>query len=80
MPLVPIILGILLGNEMEVNLRRAMTIANGDWTVLFGSWLALTLWAIAIVGFVLPMLLGQRVKRKMEQAAKEAEETQGTGD
>jgi len=76
-PLVPIILGILLGNEMEVNLRRAMTISNGDWTTLFDSWLALTLWAIAIVGFVLPMILGKRVKRKM---AEETEEVAGTGD
>ncbi len=68
-PLVPIILGILLGNEMEVNLRRAMTISNGDWTVLFDSWLALILWTIAIVGFVLPIFMGKRVKRKMMEQA-----------
>ena len=28
-PLVPIILGVLLGNQMEANLRRAMTISDG---------------------------------------------------
>jgi putative tricarboxylic transport membrane protein len=71
-PLVPIILGILLGNEMEVNLRRAMTISNGDWTTLFDSWLALVLWSIAIVGFVLPIFMGKRVKRSMEQAGKDS--------
>ncbi|SES37515.1 putative tricarboxylic transport membrane protein [Tranquillimonas rosea] len=70
-PLVPIILGILLGNEMEVNLRRAMTISNGEWTALFDSWLAITLWTIAIVGFVLPIFLGKRVKKKMKQAEEE---------
>ncbi|SFD66071.1 tripartite tricarboxylate transporter permease [Roseivivax sediminis] len=70
-PLVPIILGILLGNEMEVNLRRAMTISNGEWTTLFDSWLAIILWTIAIVGFVLPIFLGKRVKRKMKEAEEE---------
>jgi len=65
-PLVPIILGILLGNEMEVNLRRAMTISDGDWTILVGSPLAIGLWIIAIAGFTLPMVLGRRVKSKIE--------------
>lgn len=65
-PMVPIILGILLGNEMEVNLRRAMTIADGDWSALIGSPLAIVLWLIAIAGFVLPMILGRRVKQNIE--------------
>lgn len=65
-PLVPIILGILLGNEMEVNLRRALTISDGDWSILVGSPLAIILWIIAIIGFVVPMFLGRRMRRKME--------------
>ena len=71
-PLVPIILGILLGNEMEVNLRRAMTISDGDWSILVGSPLAIILWIIAIAGFVLPMFLGQRIKKRM-QAGRQSE-------
>ncbi len=62
-PLVPIILGILLGNEMEVNLRRAMTLSDGDWMSLFGSPLAIGLWVIAIIGFVAPMVFGRKVSR-----------------
>ncbi|MAU21633.1 MAG: tripartite tricarboxylate transporter TctA [Martelella sp.] len=58
-PLVPVILGTLLGNEMEVNFRRAVNIANGDYLTLFASPLSITLWAIAIVGFVLPIFLGR---------------------
>ena len=65
-PLVPVILGILLGNEMEVNLRRAMTISDGDWMILVGSPLAIGLWIIAIVGFILPIFMGRRVKKQME--------------
>ena len=64
-PLVPVILGTLLGNAMENNLRRAVTIDNGDWFTLIDSPLALTLWAIAIAGFVLPVIVGRRVKAQM---------------
>ncbi|TRW99134.1 tripartite tricarboxylate transporter permease [Paracoccus sp. M683] len=65
-PLVPVILGILLGNQMEVNLRRAMTISDGDWTALFASPLAIGLWIVAITGFVLPIILGRRIKSGIE--------------
>ncbi|MCA2012169.1 tripartite tricarboxylate transporter permease [Cereibacter sphaeroides] len=65
-PLVPVILGILLGNEMEVNLRRALQISDGDWGILVGSPLAIVLWIIAIVGFVLPILMGRRIKARIE--------------
>lgn len=64
-PLVPIILGTLLGNSMENNLRRAITIDNGDWFTLIDSPLSITLWAIAIIGFVLPVIIGRRVKAQM---------------
>lgn len=71
-PLVPIILGILLGNQMEVNLRRAMTISDGDWSVLVGSPLAIILWLIAITGFVLPMFMGKRMKARMQKSRTES--------
>ena len=70
-PLVPVILGILLGNQMEVNLRRAMTISDGDWLTLVGSPLAIILWIIAIAGFVLPMIYGRRMKARMESTRHE---------
>ena len=64
-PLVPVILGILLGNNMEDNLRRAMTISDGDWSILLGSPLAIGLWIVSITGFVLPILLGGLIRRRM---------------
>lgn len=64
-PLVPIILGTLLGNTMENNLRRAVTIANGDYGTLVGSPLAIGLWTVAIAGFVLPLFVGRLVKSRM---------------
>jgi putative tricarboxylic transport membrane protein len=63
-PLVPVILGILLGGQMEVNLRRALTISDGDWMALFASPLSIGLWTVAFLGFVAPLLVGRFVRPK----------------
>ncbi|MCB2012698.1 MAG: tripartite tricarboxylate transporter permease, partial [Geminicoccaceae bacterium] len=64
-PTVPIILGILLGNQMENNLRRALTISNGDWWILVESSLAKGLWAAAILGFIAPLVIGKYLRPKV---------------
>jgi putative tricarboxylic transport membrane protein len=56
-PTVPVILGILLGGHMEVSLRRAMVLSDGDWTFLFSSSIAIGLWVAAIAGFIAPLFL-----------------------
>jgi len=56
-PLVPVVMGSVLGNLMEVNLRRAMTISNGNWFDLFSSNICIILWLITFVAFILPMFL-----------------------
>lgn len=65
-PTVPIILGILLGNQMENSLRKAMVLSDGDWTYLFSSPISLGLWIAAIAGFVAPMFL-RNVLRKPQR-------------
>jgi putative tricarboxylic transport membrane protein len=62
-PTVPVILGILLGSHMEVSLRRAMVLSDGDWTYLFSSSIAIGLWAAAIIGFIAPLFLRQFINR-----------------
>lgn len=64
-PLVPVILGTLLGNTMENNLRRAVTISNGDYGTLIDSPLSIGLWTVAVVGFILPIFVGRIVKARM---------------
>lgn len=61
-PTVPVILGILLGIQMENALRRAMVISDGEWTFLFSSPIAVGLWIAAIAGFVAPIFLRKRIK------------------
>jgi putative tricarboxylic transport membrane protein len=62
-PVVPVILGILLGEHMEVSLRRAMVLSDGDWMYLFSSNIAIGLWTAAIIGFLAPIFLRPYLKR-----------------
>lgn len=61
-PMVPVILGILLGELMEKNLRRALTISDGDLSILYGSPLAVIFLSLAVIGFVLPIFVARFVR------------------
>jgi putative tricarboxylic transport membrane protein len=71
-PLVPIILGLLLGPEMEKNLGHALVLSDGDWSVLWASPLAMGLWIVAGLGLILPYLIGPLLRRRMSAAMKES--------
>jgi putative tricarboxylic transport membrane protein len=58
----PIILGFVLGNVMEVNLRNALAISGGDPSILFQSTISITLWIMAAAVAILPLLLSRRQK------------------
>lgn len=62
-PTVPVIMGILLGGNMEDALRRAMVLSDGDWNFLFSTPIAIGLWIAAILGFVAPMFLRGVLKK-----------------
>ncbi|MBL1271158.1 MAG: tripartite tricarboxylate transporter permease [Oceanospirillales bacterium] len=70
-PMVPIILGLLLGPEMEKNLGHALILSDGDWTTLWSSPLAIGLWLVAGLGLVLPTVFGPLLRRRMRNAIKE---------
>jgi putative tricarboxylic transport membrane protein len=72
-PLVPVILGILLGNQMEANMRRAMTISDGDWSTLFASPLSIGLWLFAFFGFIMPIIAGRFFRSKLPRTDSEAD-------
>ncbi|MGB1778080.1 MAG: tripartite tricarboxylate transporter permease [Longimicrobiales bacterium] len=56
-PLAPVVLGLVLGPLMEKNLRRAIALSGGDWSVLFDSPIAITLWGLALASLLAPVLL-----------------------
>ncbi|MDP2118786.1 MAG: tripartite tricarboxylate transporter permease [Hoeflea sp.] len=72
-PLVPVILGVLLGNQMEANMRRAMTISDGEWSALFASPLSIGLWLFAFFGFILPIIAGRFFRSKLPRTDSEAD-------
>ncbi|MBZ2169764.1 tripartite tricarboxylate transporter permease [Marinobacter sp. F4216] len=74
-PLVPIILGMLLGPEMEKNLGHALVLSDGDWGILWGSPLAIGLWGFAALGLAAPYLIGPLLRRRMGAAIKEGPES-----
>lgn len=53
-PLAPVILGLVLGPLMEKNLRRALALSAGDWSVMFSSTLAVALWVLAAAALAVP--------------------------
>lgn len=56
-PMAPLILGFVLGDMMEQNLRRALSISNGDTSILVGSPITIGLWAAAALMLVVPITL-----------------------
>lgn len=66
-PMAPLVLGVVLGNMMEQNLRRALSITDGDVVVLFSSPVSIGLWAGAAAVVVVPQLM-----RRMRKARKVA--------
>ncbi|MFW5899525.1 MAG: tripartite tricarboxylate transporter permease, partial [Jiangellaceae bacterium] len=55
-PIAPVILALVLGPLMETNLRRALSLAQGDVSVLFGSGIAIGLWVMVAASILLPIL------------------------
>ncbi|MFA8386830.1 MAG: tripartite tricarboxylate transporter permease [Pelagibaca sp.] len=63
--LAPVILGFVLGGLFENNLRRALSISGGDWSILIADYKSIVLYVLALLVVVAPIWLGIRA-RKME--------------
>jgi len=51
-PVVPVVLGIILGPIIEQNIRLALALSNNDWTVFISEWHRVLI-LIAVIGLVL---------------------------
>jgi len=63
-PTVPVVLGLLLGGQMEFNLRRAMAISGGDWSILWGSGISIGIYVFASLLIVAGLAYGVFIKRR----------------
>ena len=61
-PIAPVVVGLILGPMAEQQLRRALAIAQGDWTTLVSTPLSAALLGIAAFALIVPMLMRLRGK------------------
>lgn len=58
-PIAPALIGLILGPQAEIQLRRALAVSQGDWSVLVGTPIAASLLAIAVLVIFLPLLVAR---------------------
>lgn len=62
--LVPVVLGLLLGADMENNLRRALSISGGDFSILVQSPIALVIYLVTFLLLALSFTISLRRNRE----------------
>jgi TctA family transporter len=60
----PLLLGFILGPMMEENLRRAMLLSRGDWSVFVTRPLSASLLAMAVLLLIIVALPSIKSKRQ----------------
>ncbi|ENV69953.1 hypothetical protein F947_01070 [Acinetobacter towneri DSM 14962 = CIP 107472] len=55
-PLAPLILCFVLGELMESNLRRALSISQGELSILWSSGISMGLWIMSALLLILPFV------------------------
>ncbi|WP_436898308.1 tripartite tricarboxylate transporter permease [Acinetobacter gyllenbergii] len=64
-PLSALILGFVLGELMESSLRRALSISQGELSILFDGYITKTLWILAGIMIVLPLIRWLRSRQQV---------------
>ncbi len=68
-PMSPLILGFVLGEMLEQNLRRALSISNGELGILWQSGVTKTLLIMATLVIIVPPLVKRLRKRQQKRKA-----------
>lgn len=61
-PIAPVVVGLILGPMAEQQLRRALAIAQGDWSTLVSTPIAAGILFAALMALVVPMVMRMRGK------------------
>lgn len=64
LPILPLILGVILGPLMEVKMREALDVSGGALSGLFNEPLAIGIYVLIALALVLPPLLGPVLRRR----------------
>lgn len=62
-PVAPLVLGLVLGPMIENNMRRALTISNGDFLIFLQKPVSLAFLIIAFLWMTIPLLMKKRGKQ-----------------
>jgi putative tricarboxylic transport membrane protein len=63
-PAAPVIVGMILGPLAEEQMRRSLSISQGDWTIFLTHGISLFLLIVTLVVLVAPLIARQVRKRK----------------
>ncbi|MET0899206.1 MAG: tripartite tricarboxylate transporter permease [Mycobacterium sp.] len=69
LPIVPVIIGVILGPLAEVQLRRAMQLSGGDPGALVASTFSVVLYTVLALAFIVPLLWKWRASRQSSKIA-----------
>jgi len=69
-PLVPLLLGFVLGDLMENNLRRALAISGGDWTILLASPISKLFCILSFLVVILALFLSRKGRSQTSRVMK----------
>ncbi|PKH24449.1 tripartite tricarboxylate transporter TctA [Enterobacterales bacterium CwR94] len=72
-PMSPLILGFVLGELLEQNLRRALSISNGDLHILWGSAISQVLLVLAVLVLVGPVIWKHWRRKQRRSLAQQGE-------
>ncbi|WP_082376698.1 tripartite tricarboxylate transporter permease [Nocardiopsis sp. NRRL B-16309] len=79
-PAAPLILGLILGGLMETNMRRALQISDGAWSVFLTEPISAGLLAVALLSMLPALVRVLRRRRTGIEPAEPSAPTAGTGD
>ncbi len=57
LPVLPLIIGVILGPRIERQLRQSLQLADGDWTGLFTEPVAIITYALMLILLLIPLIL-----------------------
>jgi putative tricarboxylic transport membrane protein len=56
-PLAPILMGLILGDDLEQNFRRSLTASRGEYSTFVDGWLNIALLIMTVLVLFLPQIL-----------------------
>ena len=64
LPVLPAIIGVILGPDAELQLRRALQIADGDWSTLVSTPFAVIVYLVILALLLLPAIRAVLSRRR----------------